>query len=698
MLPRTLAAVLPVALVVAVLPALSGPSTAADPLEAPVHSIALADGAAMSPAFDAAVSRYTARPTSATAGTLTVTASTSDPDGTVRVNGVTATGATTVSGLEVGDEVSVIVDDDAGSTAYALVYVPRRFPAISTTVNESGAGDSHVLLTLAKFTEPAPSYELALDRNGVPAYLRAQDELHSSVDLKPAPGGHYTVMRSAGTSPGGVGNWELVELDEQFRPVRTLRTVGLQNTDSHDAILRADGSHLLVAYELDPDTGLLDAVIQDISAEGEVLFEWNSADRFLPEETTAGSSPDYAHINSVDETADGNLLVSFRHTSSVMKIARVDQGDVDEGDVIWRLGGRFSDFDFVDDPDGTGPCAQHTATEVEGGHVLVYDNGSGPLGSNPSYCVDQSDPRGPAANRYQTRVTEYALDEAAGTASLDWVYQVPGRYAYFAGSAYRVTGGRTLIGWASAPAAIASEVSSGGALLWEIRTDDGYFTYRAFEHDVPDAIAPEVVVTGPADGASYARGEVVVPGVWCTDHGGSTLRSCTVPEPLDTTTPGRHEYQASATDGAGNISTATRSYTVRGDVHRPDLALRASGGWVGAGRYGDAQRATVHVPRRGAARPAWLRLSNAGSHPDRFIVRGGRLAPRFSVTYRHRGRSVSRIGGPGWRTPLLAPGERLLVRVQLGRTRRGGPGGELTIRARSTAGGPGDRVVLRLRS
>ena len=39
--------------------------------------------------------------------------------------------------------------------------------------------------------------------------------------------------------------------------------------------------------------------------------------------------------------------------------------DVAEGDVVWRLGGRRSDFSFEDESGapGVGPCAQHTATE-----------------------------------------------------------------------------------------------------------------------------------------------------------------------------------------------------------------------------------------------------------------------------------------------------------------------------------------------
>ena len=47
---------------------------------------------------------------------------------------------------------------------------------------------------------------------------------------------------------------------------------------------------------------------------------------------------DYFHINSIDVDADGDLLVSARNTWAVYKIARRD------GRVVWRLGGKKSDF------------------------------------------------------------------------------------------------------------------------------------------------------------------------------------------------------------------------------------------------------------------------------------------------------------------------------------------------------------------
>ena len=428
--------VLLVAFVMLVLAPAIRPTGAA---ETPVHTLAVSGtGVAMYPAFTAATERYGVTTTDATAGTVVVTASTSDPLGSVWVDGRLATGGTaTVTGLTTGDEISVFIQDSAGTAVHSLVYLPPQFPALSVVGSGTPAG-GHVLLTLSKFTAGTPNFETAVDRNGVPAYVRAS--LDGSLDLKALANGHYTVSRQP-ASPGKTG-YRLVELDDQFRPVAGYETASpLVNTDSHDSILRPDGSRILIAYEPNPQTAATDAVIQEVDPQGNVVFTWNSKDHVLPSDGVSGSANDYAHINSIMIMDDGDILASFRHLSQVLKIARTAHDGFQQGDVVWRLGGRRSDFSFDIDADPSfrgGPCAQHTATELADGHIMVYDDGSwapGPM------CIDPADPSGPTIARPQTRVTEYALDTYAHTAIQVWAYEVPGRFALFAGSARRLQNG-----------------------------------------------------------------------------------------------------------------------------------------------------------------------------------------------------------------------------------------------------------------
>ena len=178
-------------------------------------------------------------------------------------------------------------------------------------------------------------------------------------------------------------------LDEDFQEQQRLRVGNdLTDTDNHDAQRLADGSTILIGYE--PNGDKLDATIQKLDPDGDVVFQWDSsgleAESLNPLPWPQGSPNariDYAHINSVEEIPDGtgDLLVSFRHFSAVFRITTEARDGLEKGAIVWRLGGRKSDFTFVSDPHD-GPCAQHTATWVGPNRVqlLVFDNGLGSVG------------------------------------------------------------------------------------------------------------------------------------------------------------------------------------------------------------------------------------------------------------------------------------------------------------------------------
>ena len=67
-----------------------------------------------------------------------------------------------------------------------------------------------------------------------------------------------------------------------------------------------------------------------------------------------GRSPqfDYFHIDSICLADDGNFIVSARNTWTIYKLDRKS------GEVMWRMGGKQSDFTI--DPDG-GFAWQHNA-------------------------------------------------------------------------------------------------------------------------------------------------------------------------------------------------------------------------------------------------------------------------------------------------------------------------------------------------
>lgn len=652
----------------AVAPAVAPAADRADPVA--VHDVVVTGtGASTWPAFDPTVERYAVSTTGETAGALTVTATTSDPAGTVTVDGRPAPGGTTtVDGLEAGDEVAVMIDDAEGHAAYSFVYLPEEFPTLQRVTPASSAPTyEHVMLTLGLWLSPSPFFETAIDANGVPAMVEATD---GSMDLKRQPNGHYSVQRINAANPAYPDS-EVVELDEQFRKVGSYRATGLSHTDGHDSILLPDGSRYFMSYEPNPVTGLLDARIQHESGTGQVLWEWTSAP-YADETMSPAGTADYAHINSFVITQDDNLLVSFRNLSAVFKISRTT------GEVLWRLGGRASSFDFLtaagDPDDDGGPCAQHTASELPDGNILVFDNGAWSQAQN--LCVDPADSNAPAVERLPTRIVEWAVDEEAGTATLVREHTVDQRHAIFAGSAQGLPDGRSMVGWASERGAVASELDADGDVVWEVRDaapapGDRYFTYRAHATDVPDAIRPVVSLDPLAGGATYVEGQAVAtPTFSCTDRGGSSLQTCSATQ-VDTRTPGRRAVVVTATDADGNVTTARRSYLV---VHRylPGLTARAT-----------------HVVTHGAGPAvAVLRVRNEGRVADRFTLRSSGPTARWKV------RLAART------SPTLAPGATWTVRLRITARAKAVPGNRVRVRVEATSRGRADRtdaVVVRAR-
>jgi hypothetical protein len=643
------------------------------------------------PEFDPATTRYAVDTSANTAGTLTVTATTSDPDGTITVDGRPADSgdAVTVDGLAEGDEVAVGIDDDGGASTYAFVYLPPTFPQLTVTTAGEGPEDGSTFLTLNRFAAP-PFFETAVDRNGVPVFVNAVAA--GSQDFKATPAGGYSVARQT-TTPGRTG-YAIHQLDAAFEEVAAFETLAPQiDTDSHDSVLRPDGSRLLIAYQDDahPDP-VIDAVIQEIAPDGTLAFEWDSEDH-IPEADGLVGAGDYAHVNSMEYTPDGDILASFRNTSQVLLIARTAHDGHDAGDVIWRLGGEHGDFTFVDDPEG-GFCAQHTAHLFPDGRLLVWDNGAvaGPNVQTGNICPDPENPGGRHGRPF-SRAAEYQLDLDDMTATLVWTAERDGGYTQFAGGAQRLPGGHTMLGWVDGTP-IATEVDESGDEVWSLSVDGGYTSYRSRKYETPDAVHPEVDLATPADGATVLLGQAVEADFGCTDRGGSNLATCDGPaapgEALDTSTPGPHEFTVTATDGEGNQTEVTHTYDVVTGAHQPDGVIRrqARGPWIGnAGYDSDGAGQTVVLNGRpGRTLTALVRFQDDGTDADRFTVRGSRNSAAFQVRWFRGSVDVSAAVKAGtYTTPEIGPGGYHALRVEMTVKRAAAPGAQQRVRVTATS-------------
>jgi hypothetical protein len=98
----------------------------------------------------------------------------------------------------------------------------------------------------------------------------------------------------------------------------------------------------------------------EATKEGQIVGEWRTWDHLDPNEYPIpfiqNSRSEWTHGNSVAELVDGNLLVSFRNISTVVKVDRRS------GRVVWQLGA----------PPLSG---QHAPVELPNGNILMFDNG-----------------------------------------------------------------------------------------------------------------------------------------------------------------------------------------------------------------------------------------------------------------------------------------------------------------------------------
>jgi hypothetical protein len=336
-------------------------------------------------------------------------------------------------------------------------------------------------------------------------------------------------------------------------------------------------------------------------------------------------------------------------------------------------------------------------------HVLVFDNGSDGL------CVDPSDPLNPGVNRGFTRVTEYALDTVAHTATLVWSYAPAGKYSLFAGSARRTANGNTLIAWASDASALATEVDAAGQKLWELTVpDNGLGASRYISYRAELVSGPQVVMDGPADGSTVVQGAAVAASASCTDWVSNALASCAttglVGGGLDTSVLGLHTWSVTSEGGAGTTSTVARRYTVRAPGRQPDGLVRKAGSawWKGGNVYGAATNQTVRqdARRRHTAAAAW-QVQNDGERADGFRLVGTGGSARVKVHYLAGGVDVTRAVVAGtYRTPTLAPGQAfsLVVRVTPTRHARVGATRTFTLHTVSVSDGSRtDAVATRVR-
>ncbi len=343
--------------------------------------------------------------------------------------------------------------------------LPSDFPEITVDIfNNPTPG--FLFFSPFQFPPSSPTYNIITDNYGIPVYYKKMYR-GRIMDFKKQETGVLSYHEA--------GPEQFYIMDSSYNIIDTVEMQNGYTTNEHDLIILSNGNYLLQSYDYvkvrmdtivaggDSNATVIADVIQELDKNRNVLFQWRSLDHIPITEATKDidlkqATIDYIHVNTLEPTIDGNLLISGRHLDEVVKISR------ETGNIIWRLGGinsKGNEFTFTNDP--VTFSHQHDARMLSNGNITLFDNGN--LHS-PQF----------------SRAAEYHLDDVNKTAELVWEFRnTPSTYDYFMGSVRRLSNQNTIIGWGSGYSPAISEVNYDGTIELQISFPSTIINYRAFK-------------------------------------------------------------------------------------------------------------------------------------------------------------------------------------------------------------------------
>ncbi len=338
-----------------------------------------------------------------------------------------------------------------------------RAPRIDVTTGPGAPAPGLICVT--------PSGPLLVDDAGHPVWIHPVPHAASNLRVQQFQGQQVLTWWQGEVAPYGVGvSGEYVIMDGSYRQLLTVQAKNGLPADLHEFIISDEGVAYFTAYRTyrtdlrsvgGPLRGqALDATIQGVDlATGNLVFDWSSSDHISfaeSHQTYSKDAPyDPVHVNSIDFTPDGHLLVSGRNTWAIYKV------DPATGDIVWRLGGKQSDFTLGP---GVRFAWQHDARTHADGTISLFD--------------DEGDP----AEAAQSRGLALEVDESAKTTSVQAQYFHPAKrlLAGSQGSFQKLPNGDVMIGWGAEP--YYTELHADGTLVLDGRLEQGT-SYRAFRFD-----------------------------------------------------------------------------------------------------------------------------------------------------------------------------------------------------------------------
>ena len=461
-----------------------GPGAAGPLTSARLGTLQVTGGEGFYPRFDPGVLHYAVRCADGT--TLQVTAVAEDEEATLRLPHDGSTGTGSLDGTATVNEdhdIAIEVDDGQSSATYVVHCVPPDFPDIIIETSTSAVSDGLLLMTPGvRRSDPPISFLAIVDNNGVPRWV--MKSTLGARNFRRYPDGRFSFSES-----GPDDTEPTVILNDAFERVDTATLAGdllPEHTGGHDFLILENGNYLVMSYypnqrdfsdfECTDDAGETvpcseedetDSIIQEVTPDGDVVFEWNSWDHVKLEDCRVHRFPwDYAHLNSLHEL-EGDIVAGLRGCNQVLRLER------STGAVVWQLGGiepmrddrplpstgAVEYLEIVGDAAARNEfCGQHHVTATPEGSVLMFDNGSNCHGER------KNDPP-------FTRIVEY--DISSGTeARFVHEYRLPEAdgFAASGGGVTELENGNWLITWGNnGPTIAVSEVDTAGNEVFRVR-------------------------------------------------------------------------------------------------------------------------------------------------------------------------------------------------------------------------------------
>jgi arylsulfate sulfotransferase len=311
-----------------------------------------------------------------------------------------------------------------------------------------------------------------------------------AIPLKPLPNGHFLFMRGNSLEEVDLAcnSIRLVTVDQLNQSLQA-HGYGWPPLDAlhHDMLALPNGHWIGLAQITKSVTatgyGTLDVfgdVLMDIDPSGDVVWAWSSFDHLDINRAIFGL-PDWTHSNALVYTQDGNLLLSMRGQSWILKIDYAN--GTGTGNILWRLG-QGGDFAISGGDPSQWFYAQHhpTILNVNGSKstLSLFDNGNFRIDSTGVACGSST-----AAPPCYTRALILQIDEAANPrlATVEWQYQ-PGFFSFWGGAITVLPNGNVEFD-SSQPDPLQSlilEVTQTGSpqVVWQLSVTGGEHAYRGF--------------------------------------------------------------------------------------------------------------------------------------------------------------------------------------------------------------------------